>query len=310
MQHENVYLAPHQLSSILKNELLYLGYECLFENERFFWTKGICEKSHWAQSHWSHPQIFEFESIKNASNYLRTQGKFWAYYHLGQNVRRGQLIQEQLAYFKTKPLLFLDPLPSAPIGAWTLLSEKKLLASPVTQSVFPLGEMTFLEDHTNPPSRAYLKLWEFFTLYSPTHHPLPTEHVLDLGAAPGSWSWVLRTFGCDVTSIDRAPLELPPHPQSRHHLGNAFALKAKDLHRPLDWVFSDIICYPEKLADVYEYWLQEGVNNFVFTFKFQGEIDVRFSHQWQKKYGGQVVHLHHNKHELTWFKLASQKEIS
>jgi 23S rRNA (cytidine2498-2'-O)-methyltransferase len=45
------------------------------------------------------------------------------------------------------------------------------------------------------------------------------------------------------------------------------------------------------------------VRNFVCTIKFQGETDHETARRFAQIPGSRVMHLHHNKHELTWFKL-------
>jgi len=37
--------------------------------------------------------------------------------------------------------------------------------------------------------------------------------------------------------------------------------------------------------------------------KFQGEVDLNIIKEFEKIEGSQVLHLFHNKHELTWFKV-------
>jgi integrase len=53
-----------------------------------------------------------------------------------------------------------------------------------------------VKNGTPKPSRAYLKLWELFTLIG--EHPRPGELCLDLGSSPGGWTWVLQRLGARV----------------------------------------------------------------------------------------------------------------
>ena len=66
-------------------------------------------------------------------------------------------------------------------------------------SPFPHGEVGFVEDKAIPPNRAYLKLWEAFTLLG--RHPGAGERCLDMGASPGGWTWVLQSLGAQVLGI-------------------------------------------------------------------------------------------------------------
>ena len=58
------------------------------------------------------------------------------------------------------------------------------------------------------PSRSFLKMEEALArLDTP---PVEGEEVVDLGAAPGGWTWAFVKRGCQVTAIDNGPLKLPP----------------------------------------------------------------------------------------------------
>ena len=135
------------------------------------------------------------------------------------------------------------PAPTAPLGSWTLLDPGTLLAAPSCTSPFPNGEVSFVEDRQAPPSRAYLKLWEVFTLFG--EQPLPGERCLDLGSSPGGWTWVLQRLGAHVISVDKAPLDprIAALPWVEVRRESAFALDPKGIGG-IDWLFSDVVCYP------------------------------------------------------------------
>jgi 23S rRNA (cytidine2498-2'-O)-methyltransferase len=78
--------------------------------------------------------------------------------------RRAALISEKLPRVAAKPIVFGAQAPKAPLGSWTLIDADTILASPHCSSPFPNGEVQFVEDRAAPPSRAYLKLWELFTI--------------------------------------------------------------------------------------------------------------------------------------------------
>ena len=84
---------------------------------------------------------------------------------------------------------------------------------------------------------------------------------------------------------------------------SAFAL-APDAIGPLDWFFSDIVCYPTRLLELVRRWLAAGtVRRFVCTLKFQGATDHATAREFAAIPGSRLIHLHHNKHELTWVRL-------
>jgi 23S rRNA (cytidine2498-2'-O)-methyltransferase len=85
---------------------------------------------------------------------------------------------------------------------------------------------------------------------------------------------------------------------------SAFALDPAAA-RPVDWLFSDVVCYPARLYRLVEAWLQSGhARNFVCTLKFQGATDFAAMRLFAAIPGSRLMHLHHNKHELTWVKLS------
>jgi 23S rRNA (cytidine2498-2'-O)-methyltransferase len=208
------------------------------------------------------------------------------------------LITARMPPVKAQPLVFPTPAPTAHLGAWTLLAPDRMLASPKKLSPFVNGECRFEEDHIGPPSRAYLKLWEALTRFK--RLPLPGETCIDLGACPGGWTWVLARLGARVVAVDRTPLapSVADMPGVTFRSGNAFTV----LPEPADWLFSDVIAYPAPLLDLVRRWIAAAVvRRIVCTIKFQGETDFSAADAFAAIPGGQVAHLFHNKHELTFF---------
>jgi 23S rRNA (cytidine2498-2'-O)-methyltransferase len=271
-------------------------------HDRLLVKAGPPRPAAWAQNIWFDPQIIEIVSIADGASKLRAIQRNWAAYapHLH---RRATLIQAQLPVVSAKPLVFGTPVPSAPLGSWTLLDPNTILASPHCSSPFPNGEVHFVEDRTGPPSRAYLKLWEALTVIG--RYPQPGETCLDLGSSPGGWTWVLQRLGARVISVDKAPLapEVAGLPGVEYLNESAFALDPR-LAAPVDWLFSDVVCYPARLLGLIERWLAAGTcRNFVCTLKFQGETDHTTAGRFAALPGSTLRHLFHNKHELTWIKL-------
>ncbi len=190
------------------------------------------------------------------------------------------------------------------MGAFTLLDRNTILASASCSSPFPGGEFEFVEDHVNPPSRAYRKLWE--ALHVAGRQPVPGEVCLDAGAAPGGWTWALAGLGATVMATDRAPLDprIEALPTVRYRKGDAFSLKPEDIGA-VDWLCSDVICYPPVLYEWVLRWLDSGLaGNFICTIKMQGEdFDRETVAKFAAIPGSRVLHLWHNRHELTWIKL-------
>ena len=266
---------------------------------RLLIAAGPPRQASWAANVWLDPQEIKIASISDAAARLRAIQRNWALYP-AKLYRRAALIQEQLPKVSSKPLVFGMPPPRAPLGSWTLLDAETILAAPRCTSAFPNGEIRFVEDHSGPPSRAYLKFWEALTIIG--RRPGPGERCLDLGSSPGGWSWALQRIGARVVSVDKAPLApaVAHLPGIEHRLDSAFALDPGSVG-PVDWLFSDVVCYPARLLALVERWrAARTCRNFVCTIKFQGETDHAVARRFAAIPGSQLRHLFHNKHELTW----------
>ena len=269
---------------------------------RLLMTAGPPRPAAWAANIWLDPQQIQIASISDAAAKLRSLQRNWAVYAPVLH-RRAMLIQQQLPMVSARPLVFGQSPPSAPLGSWTLLDAGTVLAARHCASPFPNGEVQFIEDRIGPPSRAYLKLWEALTVIG--SRPQPGQICLDLGSSPGGWSWVLQDIGARVISVDKAPLapQLAGLPGIDYRQESAFALDPYAVG-PVDWLFSDVVCYPQRLFALVERWLAAGTcRRFVCTVKFQGATDHAAASRFAAIPGSQLRHLHHNKHELTWIKL-------
>jgi 23S rRNA (cytidine2498-2'-O)-methyltransferase len=263
---------------------------------RLVLVEGAPRPAAWAQNIWYDPVRVEIASIGDAARRLRAIQRNWALYAAGHH-RRAALIEEKLPKVSAKPLVFPSVAPAAPLGSWTLLDDFTLLAAACCSSAFPNGEARFVEDKEEPPSRAYLKLWEALTVLG--ERPQPGETCADLGSAPGGWTWVLAQLGARVISVDKAPLDprVAALPNVEHRRESAFGIAPF----PVDWLFSDVICYPERLLALVERWIASGmVRRIVATVKFQGATDHEAARRFAAIPGARLLHLFHNKHELTF----------
>jgi len=257
----------------------------------------------WALDIWTNPQELPAPSVKAAADALRAIQRNWSHLPLLHH-RRSTLIAEHLPPVKARPLIFPEPAPTAPLGAWTLLAPDRILASPSKTSPFVNGEPRFVEDKSGPPSRAYLKLWEGLTRLG--RHPAPGNRCLDLGASPGGWTWVIAELGAEVTAVDKAPLDpaIAAHPGVNFRPESAFALDPRQ-ESPVTWLFSDVICYPARLLGLVRHWIEaEKAENIFCTIKFQGETDHAIIAEFQQIQGSMLFHAAHNKHEVTFARLA------
>lgn len=295
------YLAIHKFEAELERELEIKGLKIAQKKDRLYLVEGDHPPMIWAQTTAFELKTVAITSINDGAKKLKELGRNWGLFTVG-NHRRAQLIQDELPKYNTKPIPFRHKLPESPMGFWTLWEQNEILASTKTSSPFALGEMNFLEDKIMPPSRAYLKLWEFFTVYAPEAKTSGT--AIDVGSCPGGWTWVLRTMDFDkVISVDKAPIEkrIMDLGKIEFRQESAFGLDPKDFGE-IEWFCSDIICYPERLLNLVKRFLESGkVNNFVCTIKYQAETDWEKTLKFLEIPNSKIVHLHHNKHEVTWF---------
>jgi len=293
------YLAAEGFEAQLVEELRRAGVDIRLAHERLLVSDGPAVAAAWAANIWHECHEVKVASIGEAARTLRALQRNWAMY-APLHHRRAALIEERLPHVSSKPIVFPAPAPTSPLGSWSLLAPDRLLLAAECSSPFPNGEVNFVEDKLGPPNRAYLKLWE--ALVRLRRWPQKVERCLDLGASPGGWTYVLAKLGAGVLAIDKAPLDpaVASMPGVSWRGESAFALDPGSVG-PVDWLFSDIVCYPARLLRLIERWRASGlVRNFVCTIKFQAATDHDAAAAFAAIPGAQIIHLHHNKHELTF----------
>jgi len=293
------YLAADGFDAQLREELARADVTVSATHDRLLVSDAPAIASAWAANIWHDCIELPVASIGSAAQALRDIQRNWAMY-APLHHRRAALIQDRLPHVSAKPVVFPAAAPTAPLGSWTLLAPDRMLATAHCSAPYPNGEIVFVEDKVGPPSRAYLKLWE--ALVRLRRWPQPGERCVDLGACPGGWTYVLAKLGAAVVAVDKAALDpkVAAMPGVEWRGESAFAIEPESIG-PVDWLFSDIICYPSRLLRLVERWRASGlVKNFVCTLKFQGETDHESAAAFAALPGAQVLHLHHNKHELTF----------
>jgi len=292
------YLAAGGFEPELDEELARAGVAVGARHGRLRISESPPVHAAWAANIWWEAERIPITSIGHAASELRRRQRNWVVYAPVYN-GRAQLVADRLPYVAARPLELGEVAPDAPLGSWTLLERDLVLAAADCSSPFPNGEARFAEDREGPPSRAYLKLWETFARLR--RQPGPGERCLDLGAAPGGWTWLLARTGAEVLAVDRAPLapEVDRLANVTAQRGNAFDIDPEDVD-PVDWWCSDIAAYPDRLHALVSRWLASGrVRNLVCTVKFQGATDHEAAARFAALPGAQLFHLSQNKHELT-----------
>lgn len=112
------------------------------------------------------------------------------------------------------------------------------------------------------PSRSYLKLAEALECFLGKEEQLrslkPGMTAVDLGAAPGGWSWLLAERGLKVTAVDNGPLKgaAATHPSIRHVRQDGFQYRPR---RPADWLVCDMVEQPQRVARLVAQWVSSGL---------------------------------------------------
>lgn len=137
----------------------------------------------------------------------------------------------------------------------------------VARDAVPGGQRRMADDPA-APSRSYLKLEEAYGLLG--REPQPGETVVDLGAAPGGWSFSAAKHGASVLALDNGPLKggALDHPLIRHEQVDAFRY-APPPGQTFDWLLCDVVDDPDKVLALLEHWVaQRACRRFVVNLKF------------------------------------------
>jgi 23S rRNA (cytidine2498-2'-O)-methyltransferase len=170
-----------------------------------------------------------------------------------------------------------------------------------------------MADDTLAPSRSYLKIEEAYVVLG--REPVEGETVVDLGAAPGGWSYSAAKRGAQVIAIDNGPLKggALDNPRIEHRQEDAFRFqpsfaKASEgaAHERMgcDWLFCDMVEEPHHvLRHIVEPWLERGwCRHFVVNLKF-GRVDpvALLQDSILQRYapGVRIRHLYHDREEFT-----------
>lgn len=119
------------------------------------------------------------------------------------------------------------------------------------------GGQRRMADDPAAPSRSFLKVEEAYGVLG--REPLAGERVVDLGAAPGGWSYSAAKRGARVVAVDNGPLKAGAlaHPLIEHRREDAFRFRAT-ASAAFDWLFCDLVEEPHHvLRAIVEPWLRQ-----------------------------------------------------
>jgi len=176
----------------------------------------------------------------------------------------------------------------------------------VSFKAFSQGQQRMSMD-AEAPSRSFLKLEEAFRVFG--REPHEGERVVDLGAAPGGWSYSALKRGALVTAVDNGPLKDPVKSyHGLHHLTvDAFSYKP-DEKRGVDWLLCDILEKPDMILNLLHKWLSNPWCHYFIVNLKVGRADPIFLLKEVKDpqrgllpYCHRLImrHLYHDREEIT-----------
>lgn len=150
-------------------------------------------------------------------------------------------------------------------------TEAYIGVSPIANSsAWPMG-IPRLRLPKEAPSRATLKLEEAW------HHFIPADEwerrlasgmkAVDLGAAPGGWTWQLVQRGMYVEAVDNGPMDkaLLESGQVLQILSDGFLYEPR---KPVHWLVCDIVDKPARVSSMVIRWFAKGYcREAVFNLK-------------------------------------------
>lgn len=187
------------------------------------------------------------------------------------------------------------------------------LSSRDNASPWPMG-IPRLKFPRTAPSRSTLKLEEaFLTFLDEDHGALaPGMTAVDLGAAPGGWTWQLVRRHLRVCAVDNGSLQ-PALLESglvEHRRTDAFRFRPA---KPVDWMVCDVVEQPARIATLVARWLAEGwCRRCIFNLKLPmkkrrdevircGDLITEALSKARVPHSLRMKQLYHDREEVTGF---------
>ncbi|MGM0569571.1 23S rRNA (cytidine(2498)-2'-O)-methyltransferase RlmM [Marinobacter sp.] len=135
---------------------------------------------------------------------------------------------------------------------------------------WPMG-IPRLKLPASAPSRSALKLEEAWKVLLPADRMLEYlgggKTAVDLGAAPGGWTWQLVQQGMQVTAVDNGPMDeaLMATGMVNHVRADGYLWRPK---RAVDWMVCDIVDKPRRTTAMVSEWFADQLCRYsVFNLK-------------------------------------------
>lgn len=166
------------------------------------------------------------------------------------------------------------------------------------------------------PSRSTLKLDEAWQVFIPADQRetllAAGQSAVDLGAAPGGWTWQLVRRGMHVDAIDNGPMDeaLLESGLVTHWREDAFVWRPRGA---VDWLVCDIVDRPGRVVELIADWIEgnafgHAIFNLKLPMKKRWEAWELYRDQLQERlvkagHPGRIRarHLYHDREEITCF---------
>ncbi len=224
--------------------------------------------------------------------------------HLERALAEGRRLVDNKPELPTLHLFFIDS-----SKLWIGTSE------PADSSPWPMG-LARLRMPREAPSRSTLKLADaFMSLLTEDERKSALRaglRVVDLGAAPGGWTWQFANRGLLVTAVDNGPMadSVLQTGLVEHVRADGFVWKPK---KPVEWMVCDMVEQPSRVAQLVADWIAAGrcrrsIFNLKLPMKKRHEelerarnlIYKRMSisdREWVLRF----KHLYHDREEITGY---------
>ena len=197
-------------------------------------------------------------------------------------------------------------------AVWMLSGTHALIGRPPADGGAPFaGGISRLKFPREAPSRSTLKLEEaFHVLLTPRERERLLRSggsAVDLGAAPGGWTFQLVQRGIKVTAIDNGRIDqrLMDSGRVQHLREDGFRYRPA---KTVDWLVCDMVEKPDRVAELVVRWFREGLcRAAIFNLKLP--MKRRFE-AWQRAreslapllrqgYALRARQLYHDREEIT-----------
>ena len=187
------------------------------------------------------------------------------------------------------------------------------VTDPALAAPWPMGILR-LKMPGSAPSRSTLKLAEAFKVFDIEPRLRAGQTAVDLGAAPGGWSWQFARREIHVTAVDNGAMDKALLATSlvEHLRADAFHWRPKASQmKCVDWLVCDMIEKPSRIATLIAEWIaaglaREAIFNLKLPMKKRREevgrcidlIDDRLDAA-RIKYRLRCKQLYHDREEIT-----------